>query len=141
MKRAGLFLLVSLFAACSAAPTSPSATATSEVLSGTSQDAKPDHTSGTVKVTIYFYSDDIGYGGNVHVVNMPVALASVPAAVTATTTTNRQASVSIDVPKATTGVTWTVLPNRLGYCIESGTLNVPYGTRDNWFVVHRACGQ
>jgi len=67
---------------------------------------------------------------------MPVMLASVPAAVTREGTTGRQASISIDVPKGTTAVTWEVQPNSLGYCPTGGQLSLPYGVRENWFPVH-----
>ncbi len=140
MTRARLLPLMFLLAGCSPSPLSPTSAATATV-TDLSQDAKPDHSAGTLKVTIYFYSDDIGLGGNVHVIGVPVALTSVPASVAVTTTTNRQATVSIDVPKSTTAVTWAILPNSLGYCVASGTLNLPYLVRDNWFLVHRACAQ
>jgi hypothetical protein len=136
MKGLGLTLIAALAVGCSSSPTSPSAVG--EATSVIALDVQPgDHAPGTTKVTVYFYSGDLGHGGSVHVTGMPVRLASEPGPATYTGTTGKQGSISIDVSKTSTAVLWTVLPNALGFCVATGTLNLPYSVRANWFPVHR----
>jgi hypothetical protein len=133
MKALGLALIAALAIGCSSTPTSPT-TSLAPGQTVATQDVRPGHLPGTLKVTIYVYSDDVEMGS--HLVGMPVTLASVPAGASYTGVTGRQGAISIDVPKASTAVTWTIEPNSTGFCVNSGTLLIPYGVRDNWFAAH-----
>jgi len=145
MRALGLALTAALAMGCTSTPTAPTSSR-EPVTTITSQDVKPDHTPGTLKVMIYFYTPDLPYGGGVHLSGVRV-VASYGSENPVTLLTSKQGSISIDVPR--TGVdriTYRIDPQHYevgGWsgCIyaPASSITVPYSTRGNWVLVLTGC--
>lgn len=129
MKFVGFALIAALAIGCGVSPTSPTASAGS-IATMSSEDAKAGH-GQTTKVTLYFYYP---LGGK-RLEGLPVTLTGIPDGPTVTAVTDRQSSVTISVPRNTTGVAWQVFANSGGFCPASGELTLPFGVRGNWFPI------
>ena len=145
MRALGFALAAALAIGCSSTPTAPTSSF-EPVAAAVSQDVKPDHTAGTLKVTIYFYAPDLPYGGSVHLTGAPVVVwfgSETPVALL----TNRQGSIGIDVPRSGVDrVYYRIDPQNYDVKGWSGCIHapasyipVPYGTRENWVLVRTDC--
>lgn len=137
MKALGLALIAVVAIGCSSTPTAPSSTA-AQVATLAEQDARHPHQPGTQQVPVYFFSDDIGHGGNVHVTGLQVTLTGQPSGESVTAPTGKQGSVTIDVPRSDTRVSY-ITVEADGWCSVSGEIQLPYSMRSNWILVHKEC--
>jgi hypothetical protein len=144
MKPLGLALIAILAIGCNATPTSPTSSI-GQVTAVTSQDVKPDHTPGTVKVPIYFYVPGMPIGGNVHMTGIEVEVwyGNVEHMFVET---GKQGSINIDVPKDVTRVYVSIAPqaytvNGWSGCVYlgEGSVPVPYALRENFIAVSTGC--
>jgi len=131
MKAVGPALLAAMLIGCSATPTSPT-TSSHSIAAPSSQDAKPDPSERTMKVTLHFFYP---LGGQ-RVEGMPVTVTGVPDGPSAVPlVTSKQGSVNIEVPRSTERIAWEVFANAGGFCPASGALVLPYGVKGNFFAI------
>jgi len=130
MKTVGFALLAAMAVGCSASPTSPT-TSPELIATMSSQDAKHGHVQ-TMKVTLYFYYPP----GGSRLEGLPVTVAGIPDGPSSVSLiTDKQGSVTANLPRTTERVGWEILPNADGVCPASGELVLPYGVKGNWFAV------
>jgi hypothetical protein len=137
MKALGLALIAALAIGCGSSPTAPSS-AIDDAASLAVQEAKHPHNPDTQQLTLYFFSDDIDHGGNVHVVGVQVTMTTVPASGSYSASTGKQASVTFDVPKNVYSVHYSTVQAD-GWCQATGDIDVPFALKANWILIHKEC--
>ncbi len=135
MRTLVLALLSAAALSCSNTLTAPSSTADG-ASTPADQALRRDHSPGTRRATLYFYTDDPGPGS---VEGLPVSLTGMPSGTSAVNATERRGFVTIDVPRTDTRLEYSIGANPLGVCPLAGSVPLPYGVRENWIFVHAEC--
>jgi hypothetical protein len=142
MKVLGLALTAILTVSCSSPAAPTTASGASTALGG---DEALNHTPGTAKVKIYFYAPELPSGGNVNLSGLNVWVWYDPA-IKEQVTTGKQGSITVEVPKDATAVSYLIDPQAFSLedwsgCVyrPEGSIPLPYSVRQNWVAVLTGC--
>ena len=138
MKRIGFALLAAMSVACSGG-LSPSPPVSITAPTPASSDISP---SVEQKISLFIYSDDDPYGGNVHLVGLPVTIEGEPSGtVIKDLTTDRQGRVRFALPATDTSAVVTI-EDWKSYCGTTVTISVQLlKSGDGFILLHKDCGE